>query len=33
VAVLLDRMPPRELSGPRYAVAGDLERALGQWLT
>jgi predicted nucleotidyltransferase len=29
VAVLFDAPPPRALSGPRLALEGDLERALG----
>jgi predicted nucleotidyltransferase len=29
VAVLFDAPPPRTLSGPRLALEGDLERALG----
>lgn len=30
VAVLFERTPPHRLSGPRFDLAGDLERALGR---
>lgn len=30
VAVLFDKAPPPRLAGPRFTLAGDLERALGR---